>query len=132
LGLLVKSLIGDWVAGEFLFYKFGYDNCVMTFGALLTAFCLQILSPGKDLFSGMDAVIGFRSIPKVLSDASMNRCIQLLVFLLVALLTTLLTGRIAAEIKAKRAKGESFLAFMSTLIGLSELSLYVLILVSKG
>ena len=55
-GLVVKSIVGDVVAGEFLYYKFGYDNCVMTFGALLTALALQILSK-TDIFPGMSSVV---------------------------------------------------------------------------
>jgi hypothetical protein len=42
-GLLIKMYIADRAAdGEFLFYKFGYDNCTVTFGAVLTAFALQL------------------------------------------------------------------------------------------
>src|SRR6266853_6997780 len=61
-GLTVKCVVGDVVAGEFLFHKFGYDNCVMTFGAALTAVALQ-LAAGTDLFPGLSSVVLLRDIP---------------------------------------------------------------------
>jgi hypothetical protein len=130
-GLIIKSIVGDVVAGEFLFYKFGYDNCVMAFGAILTALALQLVSK-TDVFPGMKSVAGLKSIPNILNDDSANRCLQLFVFLLFALVGTLVTGRVASEIKAKRAKGEDFLSLFNSAVGIFLLGVYVLILVTKG
>jgi hypothetical protein len=130
-GLVAKSVIGDVVAGEFLFYKFGYDNCLMTFGAVLTALALQLVA-ATDLFPGLNSVVFLRDIPAISADPIANRSLQLLVFLLMALVATLITGRIATSIKDKTAKGPEFLAFLNTGVGLLFLALYVLVLVTKG
>jgi hypothetical protein len=130
-GLVVKAIIGDVVAGEFLFHKFGYDNCVMTFGALLTALALQLVST-IDLFPGLSSVVFLRDIPTLSSDPVANRSAQLLVFLLVALAGTLITGAISAAIKKSIAKGPDFLSSVNSGIGLFLLGLYVLLLVTKG
>jgi hypothetical protein len=130
-GLVVKSIVGDIVADEFLYYKFGYDNCVMTLGAVLTALALQLVST-VDLFPGINNVAGLNSLPTLSSDPIANRATQLFVLLLVALLGTLLTGRIAAAIKQKKARGPDLLAFLNSVIGAALLGLYVLILITKG
>jgi hypothetical protein len=123
--------VGDIAAGEFLFYKFGYDNCMMTFGAVLTALALQLVSTA-DLFPGMSFVVGVRSLPQMRTDPAENRCVQLFVFLLLTLAATLLTGRIASEIKAGRARGPDFLSIFNTIISVVFLGFYVLILITKG
>jgi hypothetical protein len=130
LGLVVKSIIGDVVAGEFLFYKFGYDNCVMTFGAVLTALALQLVSR-TDLFAGMSSVVLLRDLPTVSSDPIANRSVQLVIFLLLALTATLVAGAIASAIKKGTAKGPNLLALLNTGLGLLFLGIYVLVLVTK-
>ena len=130
-GLTVKCVVGDVVAGEFLFHKFGYDNCVMTFGAALTAVALQ-LAAGTDLFPGLSSVVLLRDIPAISANPLANRSVQLLVFLLLALAGTLITGAISAAIKKTVARGPDFLSLLNTVLGLSLLGLYVLMLVTKG
>lgn len=130
-GLIVKSIVGDVVAGEFLFYKFGYDNCVMTLGAVLTALALQLVATA-DLFPGMNRVAILNALPTLSADPVANRSTQLFVLLLITLLGTLLTGRIAAAIKHEKAQGPNFLALANSVVGVSLLALYVLVLVTKG
>ncbi|MGF6870623.1 hypothetical protein [Paraburkholderia sp. MM5477-R1] len=130
-GLIIKSVVGDIVAGEFAFYKFGYDNCVLTFGALLTALALQLVAT-IDLFPGVSNVSVLRSMPTLASDPIANRSTQLFILLVFALVGTLVTGRIAAAIKQGKAHGESFLALLNSIIGAFLLGLYVLVLITKG
>ncbi|HVL07915.1 MAG TPA: hypothetical protein VM512_01980 [Burkholderiaceae bacterium] len=130
-GLIIKSLVGDVVAGEFLFYKFGYDNCVMTLGALLTALALQLVAT-VDLFPGLSNVAILSSLPAFSTDPVANRSTHLFTLLIFALLGTLLTGRIAAAIKHDNAKGKDFLSLLNSLVGLVLLGMYVLVLVTKG
>ena len=130
-GLIVKSVIGDVVAGEFLFYKFGYDNCVMTLGAVLTALALQLVAT-IDLFPGLKNVAVLSALPLLSTDPIANRSTQLFVLLLVALLGTLLTGRIASAIKHDKASGQDFLSLLNSVIGAFLLALYVLVLITKG
>jgi hypothetical protein len=129
--LIVKSLLGGVIAGEFAFHKFGYDNCVMTFGAVLTALALQLASQ-TDVFPGLSSVALLQDIPVIGSTPAIRRSVQLLVFLLVALAATLLTGAVSAAINNESAKGPHFLALMNTGIGLFLLGLYVLLLITKG
>jgi hypothetical protein len=130
-GLVLKSLIGDVVAGEFLFYKFGYDNCIMTLGAVLTALALQLVAT-IDLFPGLGKVAVLSALPTLSNDPIANRATQLFVLLLVALLGTLLTGRIASAIKHENAKGQDFLSLLNSVVGVFLLGLYVLVLITKG
>jgi hypothetical protein len=130
-GLVVKSIVGDVVSGEFLFHKFGYDNCVMTFGALLTALALQIMST-SDLFPGMSNVMLLSSLPAFTADPAVNRSAHLVIFLLMSLAGTLLTGTVSAAIKKNDAKGPNFLSLLNSSIGLFLLGLYVLLLITKG
>lgn len=126
-GLVVKTIVGDMVAGEFLFYKFGYDNCVVAFGALLTALAVQHLS-SVDLFPGLQALFPF----VLNSDPLVNRSNQLLLMFVATLGAMLLTGRIAAAIKLDKAVRPNFLSFLNSVIGAVFLGAYVLILVAKG
>jgi hypothetical protein len=130
-GLIIKSLVGDVVAGEFLFYKFGYDNCVMTLGAVLTALALQLVAT-TDLFPGLNNVALLKAVPTLSGDPVANRSTQLFILLLVALVGTLITGKIAAAIKHEKASGKDFLSFLNSILGVALLALYVLILITKG
>lgn len=129
-GLSCKSLVSDVVSGEFLFHKFGYDNCVMCFGATLTALGLQLGSKA-DLFQGLSSV-GLLARLSISADPNVNRSLQLFVFLLCALLGTLLTASISGAIKKNQAKGEDFLSLLNSVIGTTLLAVYVLILITKG
>ena len=121
-GLIIKSLIGDIVAGEFLFYKFGYDNCVLTFGAVLTGLALQLVSDG-DLFPGLANISPLNIIP--------SRSAQLLLLLVFSLMGTLIAARVAAAIRHQNPQGQGFLALLNSVIGVALLGVYVLVLISK-
>jgi hypothetical protein len=131
IGLSVKCLVGDVVAGEFLFHKFGYDNCIMTFGAVLTAASLQLVSK-TDLFPGVDTVALLKDLPPIGKDPVARRSVQLFVLLLVSLVATLVTAKVSAAIKHDGAKAPDALAFLNTIIGAGLLGTYVLVLISKG
>jgi hypothetical protein len=130
-GLIAKNVLGDIVAGEFLFYKFGYDNCVMTFGAVLTALALQLVST-VDLFPGFSNVAIIGSLPMLSYDPILGRSLQLLLLLFIAFSATLITGRIAVAIKHEKARGPHFLSLLNSLVGVLLLGLYVLVLITKG
>jgi hypothetical protein len=129
--LVFKAFIGDFVAGQFLFHKYGYDNCLVTMGGVLTALATQIVS-NDDLYPGMGAVIGIRSIPPLTSSAVQNRAAQLAFCLALSLAATLVTARISSEITSGRAAAKDLLALLNTAIGVSVLAIYVLVLISKG
>lgn len=130
-GLAVKCIVGDVVAGEFLFHKFGYDNCIMTFGAVLTAACLQLISK-TDLFPGVDAIVLLKDLPPIGTDPAARRSLQLFVLLLISLVATLLTARVSAAIKHDGAKAPNLLALFNSVVGAGLLGAYVLILIAKG
>jgi hypothetical protein len=122
-GLLVKLYIADRASdGEFLFYKFGYDNCIVSFGAVLTALSLQLQSD-KDLFPSLSSVTVLSVFP---------RNMRLLLLLLAALLASLVTAHIAGDIKKNKLDDRSVWSFANSLIGTGMLGTYVLILVTKG
>jgi hypothetical protein len=129
-GLVIKSLIGDVVAGEFLFYKFGYDNCVLTFGALLMAFALQLTST-VDHFPGLDSLYIIKHMTFIASDPISKRQCQLVSLLLFALTSMILTGKLAAAIKHDNPDGKNLLSFLSSVLGAFLLAIYVLVLITK-
>ena len=129
--LAIKSLISDVVAGEFLFHKFGYDNCLVSFSATLTALGLQLASK-DDLFTGLSTFVLLADIPAPFPEPAANRSLQLFVFLLLALTGTLLTAAISGAIKRKQAKGQDFLSLFNSIIGAALLALYVVILITKS
>jgi hypothetical protein len=124
-GLVVKAVLGDVAAGEFLFYKFGYDNCVMAFGAALTALALQVESK-DDLFPGLDPMF------HALGDPFPNRSTEILVFLILTLVATMITGRIASAIKNEKARGATALSLFNAFVGVGLLGIYVIMLVTRG
>ncbi|WP_211704993.1 hypothetical protein [Paraburkholderia domus] len=128
-GLVVKTLVGDFAGGEFAFHKFGYDNCVMTFGAALTAVALQ-LNSSIDLFPGLDHVTPFSLVGG--TDVASSRKTQLFIVLFTALVTMLITAKISNSIKNGSVNVRGLWALLNTIIGLAVLGFYVLILVCKG
>ncbi|MGZ4162270.1 MAG: hypothetical protein ACXVNF_15950 [Neobacillus sp.] len=128
--LVIKLLMADVASGEFLWHKFGYDNCVMSFGATLTALGLQLTSK-DDIFQGLSSIVLLGSL-SIFSDPIANRSLQLFFFLLLALGGTLLTAIISGYIKKNQAKGVTLLSFLNSIIGAILLALYVLILITKG
>ena len=124
-GLLLKLYVADIAAdGEFLFYKNGYDNCIVVFGATLTAVALQAQSD-LDLFPGL------ATIP-VLNALGPSRILQLVVLWVAALLASLHTAHVAGDIRRSKKPERGFWAFLNSLIGVAMLATYVLILISKG
>jgi hypothetical protein len=129
-GLILKMYIADRATdGEFLFYKFGYDNCIVTFGAVLTAFALQLESTA-DLFPGLAAIPILNRLHLPAITALRN--LQLFVLLLLALLASLATAHIAGEIKRQNGPDRGFWPFLSSVVGLGMLGTYVLVLITKG
>jgi hypothetical protein len=126
LGILAKLLASETATGEFEFYKFGYDNCVMTLGAVITALAIQLSSP-DDLFPG------FSSLPKLGEQtAATNRIFQLIAFFVTTWLFTLLTARICGGIKRKTVNERGALALFSAIVGLLLLTSYSLLLAAKA
>jgi len=124
-GLLLKLFFADIAAdGEFLFHKNGFDNCIVVFGAILTAVALQLQSD-VDLFPGL-ATVPF------LSALGSSRSIQLFFLFVVALIASVGTARIAGAIKRAKTEPRRLGAFSSYVIGVVMLAIYVLILISKG
>jgi hypothetical protein len=130
-GLLLKALVGDVASGEFLWHKYGYDNCILTFGSCLTALVLQLTSK-SDLFPGLSTVPLLRGIPADVSDPAHARDIQLFVFFFVVLIATLLTAKISGAIRESGTVGKSWLAAINWVVGLFIFGVYLLVLLTKA
>jgi len=130
-GLLVKSFIGDYAAdGDFRFDKFGYDNCTLALGAVLTAFALQIQST-NDLFPGMSSVPVLSALP-LPGDLAAQRKVHLFVFFGLAIVAALVTASVSRNVKKAKASDRGLSTFVNSIIGVGMLGAYVLILVTKG
>lgn len=128
--LIFKALVGDVVAEDFLYHKFGYDNCIMSFGTVISTLGLQLTSD-KDLFKGFSIFTQYHT------DPAFNRCIELFILLLVTLVATMFTAKISSAIKRSQTnktklKGENLLSLVNFIIGTSLLGLYVLLLITKS
>lgn len=130
-GIVVKMLAGDFASGEFLFHKFGYDNCIMTLSALVTAIALQLSSKG-DLFPGFAKSAFLSSVSSLTDDVIMSRVIILFTFFVIVLICTLLTARICLSIKKDKAAERRGLALLNAVVGVIILCSYIFILVGKG
>jgi hypothetical protein len=129
-GLLLKLYVADRASdGEFLFYKFGYDNCIVAFGAVLTAFSLQLQS-SVDLFPGLSAVAPFNALQ--LQSGLAARNLQLFFLLLAALFASLFTAHISGEIKRGKQPDRGFWPLVNSMMGCAMLAIYVLVLITKG
>lgn len=130
--LIVKATMSYFVAGDFQLHKFGYDNCVVTFGAVLTAFSLQ-LAASTDLFPGLNATFLLKEMPSFgMSNPALARAMQLLSTLLVTLVLMLLAAAISKSIHDREIRGESILSGLNTFIGTAMLLVYVQMLITKG
>ncbi|OQW37391.1 MAG: hypothetical protein A4E19_13375 [Nitrospira sp. SG-bin1] len=103
----------------------------MTFGAVLTATSLQLIS-NTDLFPGVNMVVLLKDLPPIGKDPVAQRSVQLLVLLLAILVATLVTAKVSAAIKHGGAKWPDMLAFLNVIIGTASLGTYVLVLITKG
>jgi hypothetical protein len=127
-GMIVKLLASETASGEFEFYKFGYDNCVTTLGAVITALAIQ-LSSSTDLFPGLSQ-IPFPTFGN--TDVKNARISQLISFFALTWLATFVTARICGGIKKKEVDERGFKSFLCALIGPFFLCLYTLLLAARG
>ena len=130
--VLLKMIVGDPVGDGFQWYKHGYDTCVSTFGAVLTALAIQLTSE-HDLFPGFANVPVIKLLSSLSKDLIIGRSIQLFALLCFSLLAMALTASIATAIKHdKTVPGKSFLAFLNAVIGTFVMGFHVLLLLKKG
>lgn len=129
MALLIKLIASETATGEFEFYKFGYDSCITTLGATLSAGAIQLYS-ATDVYPGM-AKIGY--LPTFgLKDDVRIRTAQLVCFFVVTWLVTWLTARICGGIKKQEIKSRGGKALFCAVVGPFFLFAYALILASKG
>jgi hypothetical protein len=122
-GIVIKYLVNDTANGEFLFHKSGYDNCLITFAAMLTALSLQVTSQ-TDLFPGLAEFTPLAIIP--------SRIGQIAFLLLLSLAASMVTARTIRSIEDGSTLERGIRSLTSTIIGLIMFSIYILMLVSRG
>jgi hypothetical protein len=127
--LVVKLIASETATGEFEFYKFGYDSCVTTLGATISALAIQLYST-VDVFPGMAKISYLPAFG--ITDSVRLRTTQLILFFALTWLVTLFTARICGGIKKKEINERGGKAFACAVIGPFFLFAYALILASKG
>lgn len=130
ISLIVKVGISNFANNEFFFYKFGYDNCIITFGGTLTALALQ-LSSTNDLFPGLASTPLNYVIPKDISLLSARQA-QIFLLLILSMTAMIITAIIARSIKENKVKIPNLLAILNTVVGLIMLGIYLNIIILKG
>jgi hypothetical protein len=127
-GMIIKIIFGDLIAGEFLYYKHGYDSCILTFGAALSNLSLQLLSK-TDQFPNISSsgLLG----DTLGSDAATQKRFLLLIVFLLALVGTALTAYIAKAISHTDSMWKNALSVINFSIGTGLLGTYLLMLFAK-
>lgn len=128
-GILLKMIFGDMVSGEFLYYKYGYEASILTFGAVLSNLSLQLLSD-QDLFPGISKNTPFGPFLLGPDPASQKRYLLLMLFIL-ALGCTALTAYIARAAADPNTRAKSGLSIINFGVGSFVMALYVLLLITK-
>jgi hypothetical protein len=128
-GMIAKLLASETATGEFEFYKFGYDNCVTTLGAIITALAIQ-LSSTQDVFPGLATISWLSTFGRTVPAEA--RTVQLIMFFGATWLMTLVTARICGGIKKGEVNKRGLKALGSAVVGPVFLSLYALLLAAKG
>jgi hypothetical protein len=129
-GLALKIVFGDLVSGQFLYYKHGYDMCMMTFGASLSNVSLQLLAD-HDLFPGI-STSGPLSAFLIGPDHVSQKRNMLLILFILTILGVALTAYIARAITEPDTKGKDFLSLLNFALGSGFLGIYVLTIITKG
>lgn len=129
-GLLLKTVFGDLVAGEFNYYKHGYDFCIITLGASLSSFAMQLVSK-HDLFPNLPKTGPINVLASVAPDVIDQRRILLLLIFAASCFLALLTAYIGRHIKEGQTAGAALLSGLNFILGSALLSIYVLILITK-
>lgn len=127
---LIKLLASETATGEFEFYKFGYDCCITTLGATISALAVQLYS-SSDIYPGM-ANITYLPTFSIIDDPVRIRIAQLGSFFVLTWIVTLFVARICGAIKKKEVQERSGKAFACTILGTFLLFAYAIIISSKG
>lgn len=127
--LVIKLFASETATGEFEFYKFGYDSCITTLGATISALAIQLNST-SDVFPGMAKITYLPTFG--MGDDVQTRRTQLVVFFALTWLVALFTARICGAIKKGDVRERSGKAYACAVFGPFFLFAYALILASKG
>jgi hypothetical protein len=131
LGLVLKTVFGDLISGEFEYHKHGYDFCVVTLGATISSLSLQ-LTTDKDLFPGLPSTGPLSFLAGVSGDVLVQRRMLLFLFLLLSCVVALLTAYISKAIKDPNTRFKNALSLINFSFGSALLGAYVLMLITKG
>jgi len=129
-GLLAKAWLADQAGGEFLWEKFGFDNCMIAFGGFLAALGLQVVTK-TDLFPGLDNLLLLKDIPLASADRSNHRLAQLIVAVILAMAAGIFAARNVRKIKENATSIPLPPSLASAVLGAFFLALYVTVLI-KG
>jgi small-conductance mechanosensitive channel len=137
LGLMFKTIASDLISGRFTFNKQGYDFCILTMGASLSSFAMQLTS-NIDLFPGIGTLTGFS--PSTTADVLTQRRVILFLVFLVSTAMSFLTAYISRLIREseetddqlKKVKAPQALSLLNYLLGMGLFGAYLLILITKG
>lgn len=127
----MKTIFGDIISGEFKYHRHGYDFCVITLGASISAISLQLLST-IDLFPGItpSGWLG-KILVSLTNDPATQRLILLFVILLWSCFGALLTAYICKAIRNKKTKYKDLLSCINFSVGTGLFGIYIFMLITK-
>jgi len=130
IGLVVKMVFGDLASGEFLFYKHGYDCCVMTLGAILTGVSLQI-NGTTDIFAKLADNWILEIVFPGPGAIGERHSVALFVSVAFSLLATLLTAYVSRLIKSEQIRLAALASLLNVCIGAGVFCGYVVMILAK-
>ncbi len=129
-GIVIKSLFGLLIGGDFRYDKAGYDMSMLAFGGVLTCAALQLVSE-KDLYPGMETL----SFLKFLGTLHMSKMAQhtaMLFFLMVLSLCSCLFCAAGVADTEKKGNANPVWTAFGMALGLGVLGAYALAMITKG
>lgn len=126
-----KTIMGDFISNKFEYHKHGYDFCVTSLGASMTALCLQLTSE-INLFPELNQFPVFQPLTSMIDDPITLTITCLSLTLIASSFLMLLTARISKAITQDAPSCPDLLSLIGFLLGASVIGFYTLILITRA
>lgn len=127
----MKTILGDFISGEFMYHKHGYDFCIVALGTSMSGLSLQILAD-KSLFPGLQHAPFISFVSQNITSAENVAIAYLSFILIISIFATLLTARISKSINHDSPRFPDLLSILNFSIGSGIIGMYLLLIITKG
>jgi hypothetical protein len=134
-GLMLQTVMDDFISGESSYHRHGYDFCTITLGASLSSLAAQLITD-QDLFPGL-ARTKFMTMVQSLRQTNRSGVPEKTDFVIVlasifamSCATSILTAYISKAVEDPATKFKNGLSIISFGIGLALFGWYILMLIT--